>query len=227
MVVAAGISVADGDSPAMREIARIQDLVGSWHGSGKSDKSKGWDEAVECAWKFKRDGKCGLYLKLKDGKAKSVGRVFDEMSIVYNADAKCFVLKANVAGDDAAPTLQFHGKLASPTNIVFDRVDKGDAADAFDRLDFKLLNEGDRLVYSVARRIGQTKRYRQYAQVAFDREGASLAAAANKPKCVVTGGAATMSVSYNGQSYPVCCTGCREMFLENPEKFIAKGRPKS
>jgi len=31
-----------------------------------------------------------------------------------------------------------------------------------------------------------------------------------------------MSVTYQGTSYPVCCTGCRDEFLENPEKYIKK-----
>src|SRR5262249_44079383 len=41
-------------------------------------------------------------------------------------------------------------------------------------------------------------------------------------KCIVTGGKATMSISYQGQTFPLCCTGCREEFKENPEKYIKK-----
>ena len=40
------------------------------------------------------------------------------------------------------------------------------------------------------------------------------------------GGAGTMTVSYNGQTYYVCCTGCRDAFLAEPEKFIAKAKAK-
>jgi hypothetical protein len=29
-----------------------------------------------------------------------------------------------------------------------------------------------------------------------------------------------MTVSYQGQSYPICCTGCRDEFVENPEKYL-------
>src|SRR5439155_4634266 len=55
------------------------------------------------------------------------------------------------------------------------------------------------------------------------REGEAFAsggAAANLPRCILTGGAASMTVSYQGKSYPVCCTGCRDEFNDNPEKYI-------
>jgi hypothetical protein len=35
----------------------------------------------------------------------------------------------------------------------------------------------------------------------------------------MTGGAAGMTVSYQGKSYAVCCTGCRDEFNENPAKY--------
>jgi YHS domain-containing protein len=31
-----------------------------------------------------------------------------------------------------------------------------------------------------------------------------------------------MAVTHKGQTYYVCCTGCRDMFNENPEKVIAE-----
>lgn len=226
-IVASGRQAVEAESP-MAAIQKIQDLVGAWHGSGKSEQSKGWDEAIQCAWKFKKDGKCGLYLQWSDGKSKSAGRLFDEMAIVYDGNARVYLLKANKAGDESASaTVQFRGKLVSPTNLAFDRVEKGGAGDSLDRIDVKILNGGDRIVYTIARRIGQTKRYKQFAQIALDRDGTSLAGGAAKPKCIVTGGAATLTVSYNGQSYPICCTGCREMFLESPEKYIAKANRKA
>ncbi len=40
---------------------------------------------------------------------------------------------------------------------------------------------------------------------------------------MVTGGAATIAVSYGGQTYYVCCTGCRDAFTAAPEKFV-KGK---
>ena len=31
-----------------------------------------------------------------------------------------------------------------------------------------------------------------------------------------------MTVSYQGREFPICCTGCRDEFLESPEKYIKK-----
>jgi YHS domain-containing protein len=62
-------------------------------------------------------------------------------------------------------------------------------------------------------------------EVGLTKEGELFAAgsmAVEKPRCIVTGGAATLTVSYEGQSYPICCTGCRDEFLENPEKYLKK-----
>ena len=38
----------------------------------------------------------------------------------------------------------------------------------------------------------------------------------------MTGGAATMTLTYQGRTFPICCTGCRDEFNENPEKYIKK-----
>ncbi len=31
-----------------------------------------------------------------------------------------------------------------------------------------------------------------------------------------------MTISYQGRTFPICCTGCRDEFNENPEKYIKK-----
>jgi YHS domain-containing protein len=62
-------------------------------------------------------------------------------------------------------------------------------------------------------------------EVGLTKDGESLAGAASaaeRPKCIVTGGAATMTMSYQGRTFQICCTGCRDEFNENPEKYIKK-----
>ena len=61
------------------------------------------------------------------------------------------------------------------------------------------------------------------AEIGYTRQGTSLAIAGNDgPECIVTGGKGTMTVSYKGQTYYVCCSGCRSEFNENPEKILAE-----
>ena len=67
---------------------------------------------------------------------------------------------------------------------------------------------------------GSTVYFKQF-EVACNKEGESLAGNSGKqPECVVTGGLGTMTVSYMGKTYYVCCSGCRDAFMENPAKVI-------
>ena len=57
-------------------------------------------------------------------------------------------------------------------------------------------------------------------QVGATREGVAFASGDKKPECVVTGGLGTMKVTYKGKDYYVCCSGCRDAFKDEPEKYI-------
>jgi YHS domain-containing protein len=62
-------------------------------------------------------------------------------------------------------------------------------------------------------------------EVGLTKEGEQFAAggsAADRPRCIITGGTATMTVSYQGKTYDICCTGCRDEFNDNPEKYVKK-----
>jgi len=58
------------------------------------------------------------------------------------------------------------------------------------------------------------------------REGESFGAAEKKPECIVSGGLGTSTVSYKGVTYYVCCTGCRDEFNANPEKYVKEWNEK-
>ena len=60
--------------------------------------------------------------------------------------------------------------------------------------------------------------------MACNREGESLATAKKKNECVVSGGLGTIAVSFKGETFYVCCTGCRDAFNENPQKYIDEFR---
>jgi YHS domain-containing protein len=67
--------------------------------------------------------------------------------------------------------------------------------------------------------------FSRWIEVGLTKEGESFAAGsttAERPKCIVTGGAATMTLTYQGRTFPICCTGCRDEFNENPEKYLKK-----
>lgn len=65
----------------------------------------------------------------------------------------------------------------------------------------------------------------RYDTVANQREGTSFALNPNdyrERECIISGGMGTSTVSYNGKSYYVCCSGCRDAFNDDPETWIAR-----
>ena len=216
----------ENDPAVMEGLQDVQDVVGQWEGLGaNSDKSKNWEEKTDVAWKFNKNGKVSLYWTFQDQKGKDKGRVFEEGMLTYDPAKKVYRFKAYKAGsEDEKAVLEFEGKKTK-SGLTMDRVNKGKAKDEIDRVDLKVLNEGDRVVFSILRKIGAGKVFKPYAQIGMTRQGTSVAnKEGNGPKCIGTGGAGTMTVSYNGETYYVCCTGCRDAFMAEPEKFIAKAK---
>jgi len=56
--------------------------------------------------------------------------------------------------------------------------------------------------------------------VACNKEGDSLGGKKEGKVCPVSGGLGKIEVSYKGESFYVCCTGCRDAFKEDPEKYV-------
>ncbi len=56
----------------------------------------------------------------------------------------------------------------------------------------------------------------------YTREGVAFAAGESYPLCVVTEGRGTIQVSYRGKAYWVCCSGCRDLFNDDPESVLAE-----
>ena len=79
---------------------------------------------------------------------------------------------------------------------------------------------------SAKKPAGKTLYVAQY-EVACNKVGESLGAKEKKNLCIVTGGLGTSTVSYKGQTFYVCCSGCRDAFNENPEKFIKEFEKKN
>jgi hypothetical protein len=218
-------ATSDSDA-AMKALQDIQDLIGVFEGSGLSDVSKGWSETMDGKWKFNKNGRVSLYFHFAQTGEKSPGRLVDEAMITYDPEKKAYIFRAYKAGDKSETALiEFVGnrKQGSERTLRFTRTNKGNADDKLDQLDIMVLNDGDRINYLFYRRVGTSNVYRSYARVSLDRQGTSIAGSAAKgPKCIITGGPGTMAVAYQGKTYYVCCTGCRDAFLAQPEKYLAK-----
>ena len=64
--------------------------------------------------------------------------------------------------------------------------------------------------------------FSQLGEVGYTREGIAFAVDASYPLCVVTEGRGTIQVRYKGKTYWVCCTGCRDLFKDHPERVLAE-----
>ncbi len=214
---------AADDTPADARKAALQELndyVGAWKGSGGPDKPRPgpkdptWSEQIVWSWRFKGDD-AWLTFEIKDGKYLGGGEVR------YLPAKKVYHL---AAVDAKKQRVEFDGKLDPKGYLVFDRTDK--STGETQQLTMNLAGDGARFIYRYATRPkGVTVFTKQY-MVAASKEGESLGATAKKNECVITGGLGTIPVTYMGETFYVCCTGCRDAFNEDPAKFVKEYKEK-
>ena len=143
-------------------------------------------------------------------------------SLNFDAATKKYTLSGL---DPTKKPATFQGTL-DPTGkfLALDRIDEVDGAK--ERLTIRLMPENTiRYTVWVDRRESGAPQFKRAIEIGLTKEGEAFAAgsgASDLPKCIITGGAAGMTVAYMGVSYPLCCTGCRDEFNENPEKYVKK-----
>ena len=198
---------ADKSKEAMQE---IHDYVGAWKGSGTSEKSKTdiWTETVTWSWRFQ--GKEAFFVaEMKESKQ------FKAAEIRYLPAKKRYQLTVTTRMDKK---LVYEGQLAK-NRLSFERLDP-DTKET-QQIQFGTASDGDRLILNFAVKAENRTLFVKSSQIAYSREGVTFASSgANKKECVVTGGLGTSTVMYKGVAYWVCCSGCRDIFNEQPEKII-------
>ena len=201
-------------------LAPFEYLIGGWDGTGipAANKVRGWKEKHVWAWKFAKGVPVGMTLQVTSGKTLAKGQLtFDPETEQYRLDAT----------DPAGKALAYAGKL-DPTGkvLTLDRADEAGAGTR-EKQRLRLLFNGNKIRYTLfdERKEAGSPRFAPAIESGMTKEGESLGgsgAASEGPKCIVTGGSATASVTFNGKSYPLCCTGCRDEFNDNPEKYVKK-----
>lgn len=201
-------------------------LVGSWKGTGapegtREERAAGaWEETDAWEWKFK-DQDAWLAVTFTKGKHFTKG----ELRYTPDKDAKepRFTLTAT-APDKSTAT--FVGGLTDKDKVLTLTRTAG-PKDEEQRLVFSLLHNNRHLYRLETRPAGTTVAFTRKFQVGATKEGVDFANVAKGPECIVSGGLGTMKVSYKGKDYDVCCTGCRDEFKENPEKYIKEFEAKA
>jgi hypothetical protein len=200
----------EGDEKAVKEaLQELNDYIGRWKGSGTTERNRLeiWKERADWSWRFK--GKdAWLTLKLEPGKHFKGGELH------YLPDREVYRMTLL---DRDGKELAFEGKLKK-ARLTLARRDPGTGA--VQQLQMNLAGDGVRFVYTYSvKPAGRTFFTREF-QVGFTKEGETFGAARKKVECPVTGGLGTIPVSYNGVTYYVCCSGCRDAFNENPAKYV-------
>jgi hypothetical protein len=190
----------------------FNDLIGSWKGTGvpegsREEKQRGfWTETIAWEWHFKGDD-ASLKAKFENGK------YFTKAELRALSQANHYRLTVETADKQ---TLMFDGELQD-RKLTLERTDA--ATKETHRLTLRLLHS-NRVTYQYdVKPDGKTLYVKKY-QVGATKEGEPFAAGTTAPECVVSGGLGTIQVSYKGKTYYFCCTGCRDEFRENPEKYI-------
>jgi hypothetical protein len=193
-------------------------LIGQWKGTAipTANRLKGWRETHDWAWRFKSGKPVGVSLALTGNKTLRQGL------ITAGTKPGTYVLEAESASGSA---IRYDGSIdESGRGFVFEnrRADKDAEAE---RLVVRVLANGLRYTLWQEQKASTDTVWNRSVDVNVGRAGENFATGGDTeklPKCIVTGGAAALAVSLNGRSFPVCCTGCRDEVLADPEKYLAK-----
>jgi YHS domain-containing protein len=232
---------ARGDESGPRDILRafapLEYLVGRWKGQGRpKEKSaqqfRGWSETHAWAWVFEKGKPVGLTVTIEGGKVLATGK------LSYDPERKRYRLDGTEPKPAGGP-IAFEGTFGGTgKRLMLDRVGpEGNSG----KVRLTLWPNANFIRYTMTqdRQEPGAIQFSPAIEVGLTKEGESLTgggSAWERPKCIVTGGAANFTLAYEGKTYPVCCTGCRDEFEANPEKYIKKasqilssqaGKPKS
>jgi YHS domain-containing protein len=196
-----------------KALQEVQDFIGLWNLEGTQKvggKTEAWKEKVSWGWKFK-DGDAWITVDFAEGK----GKYFKNGTLKYDLGKKKYVL-ALTAADKSEQV--YEGDVGKGGGLKLDRKD-AKTGDVY-RLTMNTLAEGIRFQVKYERQEGGKGLFTTAYAMNGNKDGESLAGGTKKPECIVSGGAASIAVNYQGKQYFVCCTGCRDEFNASPEKYV-------
>jgi hypothetical protein len=209
LVLLSRTDAAGQNADAKEALQALQDYIGGWKGNGTSEKDKSeiWKENADWSWRFK-DKDVYLAVRIKDSK------LFKSGEMRFLPDKQKYQL---TLVDKKDKKQVYEGELKKGGLIL-----EGQDAEtkATNQLKMNTAGGGLRLILTLSTKPEGRTLFNKQFQVSYTKEGENFGAAAKKNECVVTGGLGTMAVTFMGQTYYVCCSGCRDAFNENPAKII-------
>ncbi|MDR3637769.1 MAG: YHS domain-containing protein [Isosphaeraceae bacterium] len=206
---------ADATSAGRREaqaaLKEFGGLVGDWRGSAQVERGKtkgAWQEDASWAWKLTADS-AALEGKITRGKYLK--------SLLVKPGDKAHTYTAEAVLPDGT-TRSFSGKAAAKKALLLTADQAG--GDGVKRITLTPLHDTRLLLLLEGQDLD--KDFTRLGEVGYTRKGVAFAAGESGPVCIVTEGRGTMPVSYKGKTYYVCCSGCKDLFNENPEAILAE-----
>ena len=209
---------ADDDHRVPAPFEPFEYLVGSWTARAipAVNRLKGWPETHAWAWRFEKGTPVGLTVAMKGD------RLFTEAKLSYEASTKTYRLEGT---DSEKKPVVFAGKLDTESNRL--SLDRVPGAGGAPRQQITFFPNANFVRYSlwIAEKEPGAPQFKRTIDVNAQKDGETFAAGAavsELPKCIVTGGRGDTDRHVSGKSYPLCCTGCKAEFDDNPEKYVKK-----
>jgi len=206
---------------AKEALAPMQGWIGTWKATGGIDgtveeKQAGlWSEMHQWEWNFAAPDEPKLKWIVKDGKHAIGGEVR------FRPEAGDFLLTLETMDKRK---LEYAGTLiVGKQKEVILSVERKLDEDKLERLTFTQLHSNRTLVRCEIRPIAG-KQYAKKYQIGATKEGEAFAKTGKGNECIVSGGRGTIPVTHKGTTYYVCCSGCKDAFLEEPDKWIAAAK---
>lgn len=211
-IAVADDSSAKPDAAAEKAaLAAFNGLIGDWRGAGqirRGSNQGAWTETAAWVWDFEQG--VAIRYDVADGQHIKTAR------LTYDPKSEKYQFAVTLPDDS---TRTYSGNFDKDKLIA---ESDADSAGDLHRVTLTQLNEKRTLVLFEKRREAQ-KTWQRVAEVGYTRAGTRLADKdSNGPECVVTGGLGTITVSYKGQTYYVCCSGCKQAFDADPEGILAE-----
>ena len=190
----------------------FNDLIGSWRGTGEPNGTGEqkqrlfWQEKIAWQWRFSKDD---VYLQAAFDRSEH----FSEAVLRYLPGSDRYQLTATTP---ARRTLVFEG-TRDKKRLTLDHVDG--KKNETQRLTLSLLHP-NRYLYHYDVKPADRASFTRIFSVGATKQGVEFASGDDARECVVSGGLGTKPVVYKGRTYYVCCTGCRDAFKDEPEKYI-------
>jgi hypothetical protein len=231
-VSACGLVAAGGGDDAQPRtiptpLVPLEYLVGRWKGNGvpknnPAARYRGWPERHSWAWFFVQGKPAGLSFTIEGDKFLATGK------LTFDPKRKRYRLEG-MGPEPSKRAVALEGTLDDTGKIlVLERAAPAGASKTGDpKMRVSLWPNANFVRYTMTQDLQEpgAVKYTRAVEIGLTKEGESFAggaAAADRPRCIVTGGTATLTISFEGRSIPLCCTGCLDEFKGDPDKYLKK-----